>query len=107
VTVLGEVQYSTSHIYQPGMDRDAYISRSGGLTARADSKRVYVVRANGSVLAGTGSLWFRQGGGQDIRPGDTIVVPLDAARVAPLTLWTSVTQIIYNLAIAVAAVNSF
>ena len=35
------------------------------------------------------------------------VVPLDADRIAPLTLWTRVTQIIYNLAIAVAAVNSF
>lgn len=107
VTVLGEVQYATSHIYEPGMNREDYINRSGGLTARADSKRIYVVRANGSVIAESGSLWFRRHGGEDIRPGDTIVVPLDAARIAPLTLWTSVTQIIYNLAIAVAAVNSF
>lgn len=107
VTVLGEVQYATSHIYEPGMNREDYINRSGGLTARADAKRIYVVRANGSVIAGSGSLWFARGGGEDIRPGDTIVVPLDAARIAPLTLWTSVTQIIYNLAIAVAAVNSF
>jgi protein involved in polysaccharide export with SLBB domain len=107
VTVLGEVQYATSHIYQPGMQREDYISRSGGLTARADPKRIYVVRANGSVVAGSGSRWFQRGGAEDIRPGDTIVVPLDAARIAPLTLWTSVTQIIYNLAIAVAAVNSF
>lgn len=107
VTVLGEVQYATSHIYEPGLDRDDYVGRSGGLTARADAKRIYVVRANGSVVSGSGSRWFRRGGGEDIRPGDTIVVPLDAARIAPLTLWTSVTQIIYNLAIAVAAVNSF
>ncbi|MGH8497163.1 MAG: SLBB domain-containing protein [Gammaproteobacteria bacterium] len=107
VTVLGEVQYATSHIYEPGMDRDDYIERSGGPTARADSDRIYVVRANGSVVSGADSLWFRKMGGQEIRPGDTIVVPLDAARVSPLTMWTSVTQIIYNLAIAVAAVNSF
>ncbi|CAN5355987.1 SLBB domain-containing protein [soil metagenome] len=107
VTVLGEVQYATSHIYEPGLERDDYIGRSGGLTARADDERIYVVRANGSVLTASRSLWFRKGGGQEIRPGDTIVVPLDAVRVAPLTMWTSVTQIIYNLAIAVAAVNSF
>jgi hypothetical protein len=34
-------------------------------------------------------------------------VPLDADRVKPLSLWTSVTQILYNIAVAVAAVNSF
>ena len=42
-----------------------------------------------------------------IMPGDTVVVPLEADRIRPLTLWTSVTQILYNIAVAVAAVNSF
>jgi polysaccharide biosynthesis/export protein len=46
-------------------------------------------------------------GGNAIRPGDTIVAPLDTERVGALSMWTSITQIIYNLAIAVAAVNSF
>ena len=40
-------------------------------------------------------------------PGDTIVVPLDVERMRPLPLWAAVTTIIYNLAVAVAAVNSF
>jgi hypothetical protein len=34
-------------------------------------------------------------------------VPLDAAQMRPLTVWTSITQILYNIAVAVAAVNSF
>jgi polysaccharide biosynthesis/export protein len=34
-------------------------------------------------------------------------VPFDAERLPPLPFWTSVTQILYNLAISVAAVNSF
>jgi hypothetical protein len=55
----------------------------------------------------SGSLWFGRRGSDNIRPGDTIVVPLDTDRVRPLTLWTSVTQILYNVAISVAAVNSF
>ena len=37
-------------------------------------------------------------------PGDTIVVPLDAERMRPLPLWTAVTTIVFNLAVAVAAV---
>ncbi|MEM7610293.1 MAG: capsule biosynthesis GfcC family protein [Pseudomonadota bacterium] len=107
VTVLGEVQYATSHIYNETLDRDDYVARSGGLTSKADAKRIYVVRANGQVVATDGSRWLRRVGGTEIRAGDTIVVPIDADRIAPLTLWSSVTQIVFNLAVAVSAVNSF
>ncbi len=105
VTVLGEVQTATSHLYQPGLTRDDYIGLSGGTTQKADGRRTHIVRANGSVVAG-GSGWFRRSAGE-IRPGDTVVVPLDAERMRPLPLWSAVTSIVYNLAIAAAAVNSF
>ena len=54
VTVLGEVQYATSHVFERGLGRDEYINRSGGLSQRADKKRIYVVRANGEVVAESG-----------------------------------------------------
>jgi polysaccharide biosynthesis/export protein len=104
VTVIGEVQSPTSHLYSAGLGREDYVELSGGLTQRADKSRIYVVRADGSVVS-AGSSWF--GGGGDIQAGDTIVVPLDAERMRALPLWTAVTTIIYNLAVAVAAVNSF
>ncbi len=107
VTVIGEVQYATSHIYREDLSRNDFIAQSGGLTNKADKKRIYVVRASGAVSVESGSLWFGRRGSDNIRPGDTIVVPLDTDRVRPLTLWTSVTQILYNVAISVAAVNSF
>lgn len=105
VSVMGEVQTNTSHLYRPGLTRDDYISLSGGTTQKADNGRIYVVRADGSVVT-QGSAWFGRGG-TEIRPGDTIVVPLDAGRMRPLPLWLAVTQIIYQMAIAAAAVNSF
>jgi hypothetical protein len=105
VTVLGEVHNTTSHFYRTGFTRDDYIGLSGGPTQKADKRRIYIVRANGSVVAG-GSGWFSRSV-EDIRPGDSIVVPLDAERMRPLPLWSAVTQILYNLAIAAAAVNSF
>lgn len=107
VTVLGEVQSPTSHLFADGLSRNEYVQLSGGTTQRADKSRIYVVRANGSVVGAGGGAWFNTGGGVDIKPGDTIVVPLDAERMRPLPLWTAVTTIIYNLAVAVAAVNSF
>jgi protein involved in polysaccharide export with SLBB domain len=106
ITVLGEVQSPTSYIYRVGLTRDDYITKSGGATRRADRKRIYVVRANGDVVSGERSGWFRRSHSVDIRPGDTIVVPLNTERVAALPLWTSVTTIIYNLAIALLAIHS-
>lgn len=107
VTVLGETQQNSSHLYQPKMTRDDYIDLSGGLTRRADKKLIYIVRANGAVVAGNRSMWFGRGKNIPIRPGDTIVVPLDTDRMSPLTFWGSVTQILYQGAIAVAAVQTF
>jgi polysaccharide export outer membrane protein len=106
VTVLGEVQGPTSHIYRVGLSRNDYIAASGGTTQKADRKRIYIVRANGDVVTGARSGWFRRSQAIEVRPGDTIVVPLDTERVAALPLWTSVTTIIYNLAIALLAIHS-
>jgi protein involved in polysaccharide export with SLBB domain len=106
IMVLGEVQYSTSHLFAAGRNRDDYIGLSGGLTSNADAKRIYVVRANGAVHGTSRSRWFRGGGGQ-VNPGDSIVVPIKTDRVPTIVQWASITQILYNLAISVAAVNSF
>jgi polysaccharide export outer membrane protein len=107
VTVIGEVQTTTSHFYRASLSRDDYIGLSGGLTGKADRGRIYVVRADGSVISSEGAGWFRRSAQVQIRPGDTIVVPLDTERMPALPLWQAVTSIVYNLAIAAAAVNSF
>jgi len=107
VSVLGETQQNSSHLYRSGLSRDDYIDRSGGLTRRADKKLIYVVRANGAIVAANRSRWLGRGKNVDIRPGDTIVVPLDTDKMRPLTFWGNVTQILYQGAIAVAAVKTF
>ncbi len=106
ITILGEVQSPTSHVFQAGLSRDDYIARSGGPTQKADRKRIYVVRANGDVVSGQRVGWFRRSQSAEIRPGDTIVVPLDTERVRALPIWQAVTTIIYNLAIALLAIHS-
>ena len=106
VTVIGEVQNSTSHLYSSGLSRDDYISLSGGMTRRADRSKIYLVRANGSVVASEGSRWFQHASNISVKPGDTIVVPLNTERLPALPFWQAVTSILYNVAIAVAAVHS-
>ncbi len=105
VTVIGEVQTATSHLYRPGLSRDDYIGLSGGETIRADKGRIYIVRADGSVVA-NGSRWFTSSR-ESIEPGDTVVVPLNAEHMPPLPLWQAISQILYNVAIATLAVHQF
>jgi polysaccharide export outer membrane protein len=107
ITILGEVQSPTSHVFQAGLTRDDYIAKSGGATQKADKKRIYVVRANGDVVSGERSGWFRRSQSVEIHPGDTIIVPLDTERVRALPLWQAVTTIIYNLTLGIYAIRHF
>jgi len=106
VTVVGEVQFPTSHIFEPNLDASQYIERSGGTTQKADDNRIYVVKANGRVFLPEPSGWFKAGS-YEIEAGDTVVVPLDADRIKPLTLWTSISQVFYQIALGAAAIASF
>ncbi len=105
VTILGEVQSPTSHVFAPGLTRDDYIRKSGGGTQHADLKRIYVVRANGDVVSGYRSGWFRRSQNTDIHPGDTIVVPMNTQKVPWLPLLAAITTIVYNLAIGYILVH--
>ncbi|WP_444994333.1 SLBB domain-containing protein [Aliikangiella sp. IMCC44359] len=105
VSVLGEVQHSTSHLFNEYWTLDDYLEKSGGLTSRADDERVYVVKADGSVFLPNQSGWLSHRN-RMLSPGDTIVVPLDTDRIKSMTLWTNVTQIVSQLTLGIAALNS-
>ncbi len=103
IAVMGEVQHPTSHRHDGELSIEQYLKLSGGLSQRADKSRIYVVRADGSVLLPKTSFWF--GGKHTLNAGDTIIVPLKTDYKDGLTLWSQVTNIIYNSAVALAALN--
>ncbi|MCQ8879449.1 SLBB domain-containing protein [Pseudoalteromonas shioyasakiensis] len=106
ISVVGEVNFSGSHLYDQGLDLDDYLARSGGLKQRADQDRIYIIKASGLVeIPETGS-WFAVNDAAQLSPGDTIVVPLDTDYIDNLTLWSSATQILYQMGVAVAAIGS-
>ncbi|MFP3426882.1 SLBB domain-containing protein [Pseudoalteromonas sp. SIMBA_162] len=106
ISIIGEVNYSTSHLYKAGVSVDDYIDLSGGLKERAAKDRIYIIKANGSVeIPNTGG-WFAANNANQLEPGDTIVVPMDAGHMDKLTLWSTATQILYQLGVAVAAIGS-
>lgn len=106
VSIMGEVQMATSYRYDNGLSVNDYISKSGGTKQKADTGRIYVVKANGSVEPHRQRRgWFSHSGSADLEPGDAIVVPLDTTYMENLELWSQVTGIIYNSAVAIAAIN--
>ncbi|WP_375191691.1 SLBB domain-containing protein [Marinobacter sp.] len=105
VSVFGEVQFPTSHLHSPGLTVDDYLERSGGPTRQADEDRIYVVKADGSVMLPEQSAWFGSRS-QQLQPGDTIIVPIDVDRLNQLELWSNVSQIVYQMALGAAAVGN-
>jgi protein involved in polysaccharide export with SLBB domain len=105
VSVFGEVQFPSSHLYQPGMTIDNYLERSGGPTRVADVRKVYIIHADGSVTLPRNSRWFT-GFNTALRPGDTIVMPINIDRINQMELLTNVTQVLSQLAFSAAALNS-
>lgn len=106
ISVIGEVNYSTSHLYKSGVSVDDYIALSGGLKERAAEDRIYIIKANGSVKIPSTGGWFAANNAEQLEPGDTIVIPMDAGHMDKLTLWSTATQILYQLGVAVAAIGS-
>ncbi|TMP05571.1 polysaccharide biosynthesis protein [Pseudoalteromonas sp. S3178] len=105
ISVIGEVNYSTSHLYKTGVSVDDYIDLSGGLKERADEDSIYIIKANGSVKIPNTGGWFAANNSEQLEPGDTIVIPMDASHMDKLTLWSTATQIMYQLGVAVAAIS--
>lgn len=103
INVIGQVQVTSSHIYDDTLTADDYLSQSGGSKKRADESRIYIISANGRIKMMQESNWFSDDDSK-LKPGDTIVVPLDAEYMNNLELWTNVTGIIYNSAVAFASI---
>lgn len=104
VTVVGEVQFPTSHIYEANMDVFQYIDISGGFNSSADDDRIYVIKPSGKIISVKNG-WFRNRN-SDVGPGDTIVIPYDTDATSPMVYWTGMSQILFQLATTVAALNT-
>jgi protein involved in polysaccharide export with SLBB domain len=103
VSIIGEVNYASSHLYKAGVSIDQYLELSGGVKDRAKEDQIYVIKANGAVFIPKSSGWFSVNYQNELEPGDTIVVPMDASHMDNLTLWSTATQIFYQLGVGVAA----
>jgi len=75
VMVTGQVFNPTAVSYRPGRSAKWYLSQSGGPTQLANKKAIFVIRADGSVVGTSESMWGGNSLEAVLQPGDTVVVP--------------------------------
>ncbi len=77
VQVAGAVYNENAFRYEPGKHLSAYLNEAGGPTRLADSGRIFLVRADGSVISrqSHGQFWRTDFESTALLPGDAIIVP--------------------------------
>ena len=82
VNVIGEVLNPAAFEYSKNMSVIQAIENAGGFQQFADTKRVYVIKANGLVKKVNRNIFLGDSG---LKPGDTIVVPRKIFLSNPIT----------------------
>jgi hypothetical protein len=110
VLVNGQVFNPTAVSYQPSHSAKWYLSQAGGVTQIADKKAVFVIRADGSVIAAknnSSGWWGSDPMSATLRAGDTIVVPEKTPKIGGRN-WAVImqsAQMASSVALAVAYIH--
>ncbi len=106
VSVLGAVYDQADFVYRPGRRLSDYLREAGGSTRTGDKRKIYIIRANGSVRGSEGSNLFRGGiMGEQLFPGDTIVVPEQINKTTLIKNLLDYSQILSQFGLGVAAIK--
>ncbi len=110
VLVNGQVYNNTAITYIPGKTASWYLSAAGGPTPTANTKDIFIVRANGSLIgrSQSGGWWGGNVLSTKLEPGDSVIVPekflTGSSFMRSLLAWATVLS---SFSITAAAVHSF
>jgi len=107
VNVVGTVYEQAAFLYDEDLHVGDYLKKAGGPTRSADPGHMFVIRADGSVVArsATERLFSRNFETLSMHPGDTLVVPTRINRTTFVRNLMDWSQLFSNLALGAAAVN--
>jgi polysaccharide biosynthesis/export protein len=107
VEMLGALYNKNSFLYRREERVEDYLRRAGGPTRDADRSRMFVIRADGSVLSKQSVKGLWNGGFASLRlmPGDAIVVPERLNQGAFLKGLRDWSQVFSQFALGAAAVR--
>ncbi len=101
VFVSGEVFNPGAQQFAEARTARGYLQAAGGVTADADSSRMFIVAPDGSAAQFSGSSW--RGGAPVLAPGSAIIVPRDLRPFDPMRFSLGLTQILSSLAVSAGA----
>ena len=109
VQVMGAVMNQNAFLYRPAAHLADYLREAGGSSREADKGRIFILRADGSVIRGApGQSVFASSkfNAQKMNPGDTIVVPEKLWRPSTMNAVMTWVQLFSEFALSAAAINS-
>jgi protein involved in polysaccharide export with SLBB domain len=107
VQVLGAVYNENTFRFKPGKRLSTYLNHAGGPTRQGDKGRMFVIRADGTVVSrqqGSG-LWNSRFEEMRLMPGDAIVVPERFKTTTVLRELKDWSQVFAQFALGAAAIR--
>jgi protein involved in polysaccharide export with SLBB domain len=104
VIVNGQVYNQTAISYVRGKNADWYLQKAGGATRYGDSKHIYVLRADGSVVVHSNSWMSSSVMNLRLQPGDSVFVPEKAMGGSAWQYISNIAQIMSTASLPLAMV---
>jgi protein involved in polysaccharide export with SLBB domain len=101
VSVEGQVYSANSYVFQPGRKERDYLRQAGGPDREADKRRIFILRADGSVYSSQYGPVERA----TLFPGDTVVVPPQLEHRSIMRNLLDISTIISGFGLGAAAIN--
>ncbi len=108
VGVFGEVyNENNAFFYKQSKRVSDYLSQAGGPTRDADADRMFVLRADGSVVSSQSDRGFFSGSfeGMRLMPGDAVVVPEKLDKTPIIKSLMDWSQMIVNMGVSLATLK--
>ena len=107
VNVIGAVYDQNSFLFADSSRVGTYLRKAGGVTADADRRHEFVIRADGEVESRDATMgpWGPEFDNLRINPGDTIVVPEKVPKLSPLYGIMNWSQMFSQLALGAASLS--
>ena len=107
VQVTGAVYNANAFRYVSGERLINYLTDAGGATRQADQKRIFLIRADGTVVSRQSRTIHSHGRFENLKllPGDAIVVPVRLRTSSPLNAFQGASQLASQAALTAAALS--
>ncbi len=107
VDVFGSVYTQNSFFYNPRKRAGDYIREAGGGTRTADTRRSYIVRADGSIISRqfSSALFTGNFDSTHLYPGDAIIIPEQVDKRPLLRNLVDIATIVGQFGLGIAAIN--